>query len=375
MVSVGFGIDFPRRANLFRNYILQWATLVSGKENNTQQFSDWKFWNDKNYEWYKNRLPFCKLDSVVGMPNPIFQKWISHPDYDSYWKNIMPGIEDYKSIDIPVFSITGYYDADQVGAMYYFDQHQKYGNAQTKDNHYLLIGPYDHGGAQWQPGNIQNDIAIEKEAQVPIYKYVIWWFDWVLKGKEKPSFIKDKITYFETGNQVWKGTSSFKKLSNDSIELFLSPAITKSSKRKDLHSLSLQRNLKNSSLKYSHDIAMALDSAYLFCTPSPFDDSIYMTSKYNLVFESLPLQNDIIISDKIISRIYATLNVPDADFEISLQEVEADGKSQNFASGKIRVRYRNGGEKPELAKPGEILQLNFQDIYIYIKKIMVSAVK
>ncbi len=71
----------------------------------------------------------------------------------------------------------------------------------------------------------------------------------------------------------------------------------------------------------------------------------------------------------MISRIYATLNVPDVDFEISLQEIDADGKDRNIASGKIRIRYRNGGETPSLAKPDEIMQLNFQDIYIYIKKI------
>jgi putative CocE/NonD family hydrolase len=369
MVSVGFGVDFPRSANMFYAYILQWATYVTGKELNQSLFSDNKFWDTKFYEHYKNRLPFSKLDSVVGMPNAYFQKWVSHPDYDHYWQGIMPSEEDYKSIDIPIFSITGYYDADQIGAMYYYDQHQKYGTEKAKNKHQLLIGPYNHSSAQWQPGNIQNGIPLEKEAQIPIYKYVIWWFDWVLKGKQQPAFIKDKITYFETGNHSWKGISSFKKLTTDSLELFLTPDIVSNNKRKDLRSLSWNKPVNNTSLKFSHDIAMALDSAYLFASPLPFDDSIYMTSAYNLVFESSPLTQDIVLSDKIITRIFATLNVPDADFEINLQEVAPDGKDQNVATGSIRVRYRNGGEKPQLAKPGEVVQLNFDGIYIYIKKI------
>lgn len=369
MVAVGFGVDFPRSGNMFYNYILQWATFVSGKELNEPLFSDWKFWNDKNYLLYKNRLPFYKLDSVVGMPNKIFQKWVSHPNFDSYWQNILPNKADYQSIDIPIFSITGYYDADQIGAMYYYNQHQKYGNESAKNNHYLLIGPYDHGGAQWQPGNIQNGIAIESEAQIPIYKYVIWWFDWVLKGKQKPTFIKDKITYFETGSHAWKGTSSFQKLTTDSLELYLATPLVPNNKRKDLHSLSLQKSTISNAIIYKHNIAMALDSAYFFSTSKPFDDSIYMTSKHNIVFESMPLQNDIVLSDKIISRLFVTLNVPDADFEISLQEIDAEGKDRNITSGKIRVRYRNGGEKAQLAKPGEIVQLSFEDIFIYIKKI------
>jgi uncharacterized protein len=369
MVSVGFGVDFPRSGNMFYPYILQWATYVSGKELNQPLFSDWKFWSDKNYLLYKNRLPFYKLDSVVGMPNKIFQKWISHPNFDSYWQNILPNKDDYKSIDIPIFSITGYYDGDQIGAMYYYNKHQKYGTETAKNNHYLLIGPYDHGGAQWQPSNIQAGIVIESEAQIPIYKFVIWWFDWVLKGKQKPDFIKDKITYFETGSHAWKGTSSFEKLTADSLELYLTPSLVPNNKRKDLHSLSLQRSTISSPIIYKHDIAMALDSAYFYSSTKPFDDSIYMTSKHNLVFESMPLQKDITLSNKIISRVYATLNVPDADFEMSLQEIDSEGKDRKIASGKIRVRYRNGGEKPVMAKNGEVVELNFEDILIYIKKI------
>ncbi|MGG9961009.1 CocE/NonD family hydrolase [Ferruginibacter sp. SUN106] len=369
MVSVGFGVDFPRRGNQFYPYILQWATFVSGKELNQALFDDWQFWNDKNYELYKNRIPFAKLDSVIGMPNPVFQKWLSHPDFDSYWQNILPAKKDYEAIDIPILSITGYYDADQVGALYYYNQHQKYGSAKAKDNHYLLIGPYDHGGAQWQPGNIQGGVDIEKEAQVPIYKYVIWWFDWVLKGKTKPAFLKDKITYFETGNNTWKGTSALKKITTDSLELFLSPAIVPNAKRKDLHLLDDKKPVGTNTIKYKHDIAMALDSAFLFSPSKPYDDSLYMTSPYNLVFESRPLEQDIVITDKIISRIYATLNVPDADFEMAVEEVAADGKDRSLASGIIRVRYRNGDEKPQLAKPGEIVVLNFDDIFLYIKKV------
>ncbi len=371
MVSVGFGVDFPRYAHRFFPYILQWAAYVSGKELNQALFNDWKFWDDKNYELYRKRIPFAKLDSVAGLPNPIFQKWVSHPDFDSYWQNILPKQKDYEAIDIPIFSITGYYDGNQLGAMNYYNQHQQYGTEKSKANHFLLIGPYDHEGPQWQPGAIQNGIAIEKEAQIPIYKYVIWWFDWVLKGRKKPAFLKNKITYFEIGNNTWKGTESLKGLTTDSLELYLSPDIVSNSKRKDLHALDLQKPTGNTSLKYSHDIAMVIDSAYLFATPKPYDDSIYMTSPYNLVFESQPLEKDIVISNKILSRLYVTLNVPDADFNINIQEIAPDGKSRTLTYGNIRARYRNGGENPQLVKIGEVVLLNFDEvfIYLYIKKI------
>jgi uncharacterized protein len=212
-------------------------------------------------------------------------------------------------------------------------------------------------------------MELEKEAQIPIYKYVIWWFDWKLKDKQKPAFIKDRITYFETGNHAWKGTSSFKALTTDSVQLYLTPAIVTNKKRKELYSLSLQPPTGNASIKYSHDISMAIDSAFLFAQSKPFSDSLYMVSPYNMVFESAPLEKDIVISDKILARIYAALNVPDADFEISIQEILPDGKDKNLAFGNVRARYRNGDEKGQLVKPGEVIELNFHNIYIYIKKI------
>lgn len=368
MVSVGFGVDFPRLSNRFYSYILRWATYVTGKELNHALFNDAKFWNTKYYEWYKQRLPFAKLDSVAGLPNAIFQQWISHPEFDAYWKSILPTPEDYRQLEIPVLSISGYYDGDQLGALYYYHQHQKYGNALGKSKHHLLIGPYDHGGAQWLPGNAQNGIEIEENAQIPIYKYVIWWFDWVLKGQQKPAFIKDAVTYFETGNNKWEGAPSFKQLTSDSIELFLSTNLARSVKGKTVYALDASLSNKNAPLKYSHDISSVLDSAYLF-VPKALADSMSLHATHNLVFESKPLAKDVLISDKIISKIYCSLNVPDADFEVNILEIAEDGKISNLANGKIRVRYRNGGEKAQLVKPAQVVLLQFEDVLIYVKKI------
>jgi len=369
MVAVGFGVDFPRYADQFYSYILQWAVYVSGRDLNAALFNDYQFWNDVNYELYKKRLPFSKLDSVAGLPNPFFQKWVSHPDFDGYWKSILPNKEDYATLDIPVLTITGYYDGDQLGAFYYYNNHHKYASAKATSNHYLLIGPYDHGGSQWQPGPVQAGLDIEKEAQIPIYKYVIWWYDWILKGKPRPAFLKDKVNYFVTGTHTWKSTSSLKNLTQDTLNLYLSPQVVNNPKRKDLLLLDKQKPVKSQTLTYSHDIARVIDSAFLFARAIPFDDSLYMTSPYNMVFESRPLEKDIIVTGKITAQLYLSLNVPDADLQFSVYEIDASGKSYAIASSQLRSRYRNGGEKAVLMKPGEVALHNFKDVFLYIKKI------
>lgn len=369
MVSVGFGVDFPRWSNIFYPYILQWATYVSGKELNSALFSDYSFWKNKGLELYRRHIPFSKLDSLAGLSNPFFQKWVSHPDLDNYWKDILPAREDYAALDIPVLSVTGYFDADQAGAMYYYNNHHRYGGAAAQKNHYLLIGPYDHGGAQWNPAPSQQGILIEKEAQVPIYKYVIAWFDWTLKGKAKPAWIKDKITYFATGTGQWKGTSSFGAATADTLKFYLHKTPVATEKRRTIYQLQAKPAAGQQSLEYQHNITEAIDSAFIYHSSAPDSDSFEIASPYNLMFETAPLEKDILLTDRVMADLYISLNVPDADFSVIFSEVTPAGKVKAIGSSLLRCRYRNGGDKPALMIPGKVEKLSFNDAFIYIKKI------
>lgn len=51
---------------------------------------------------------------------------------------------------------------------------------------------------------------------------------------------------------------------------------------------------------------MVIDSSFSFAISKPFDDSLYMVSKNILVFESAPLEKNIVINDKIIARLFTT---------------------------------------------------------------------
>ncbi len=96
-----------------------------------------------------------------------FQEWISHPSYDAYWQNMIPYKDEFSHINIPILSTTGYYDDGQRGAMYYYLEHLKYN---PKAEHYLLIGPYDHWGAQFASNPNLRGYQIDDVAQINIKK-------------------------------------------------------------------------------------------------------------------------------------------------------------------------------------------------------------
>ena len=139
--AVGIGTeDFPMNNNIFTSYAIRWLNyVVNSKMTDYADFSDVKKWNSTYKQWYTTGKPFRRLDSISGKSNIIFQRWLNHPSYDSYWKNMIPYKKDFSKINIPILTITGYFDADQLGALYYLKNHYKY-NANA--DHYLIIGPY-----------------------------------------------------------------------------------------------------------------------------------------------------------------------------------------------------------------------------------------
>ncbi len=369
MVAVGFGVDFPRESNIFYPYTLQWARLVSGRDLNDALFNDYHFWLDASWRLYKNRLPFVKLDSVAGTPNPYFQKWVSHPDFDPYWRNILPSDDDYKTLDIPVLTITGYYDADQNGALYYYRHHQRL-NPKARQTHQLLIGPWHHGGSQWMPSASVGYTKVEAAAQIPIYQQVREWFDWRLKGKARPAWVKDQVTAFVTGTGQWRGAPALESLTRDTVHLYLTPTVRTSPRRK-AGALTLDRAPPKPAavVPYRHDIAQILDSAFVFGEEKPFGDSLLMSSPHNLVFESAPLPKALTLSGAVLPRLYMSLNVPDADFRVSAYEILPDGRSLPLAVSCLRARYRRDNQTGTLVKPGQVERYDFRGNYLYVKRL------
>src|SRR5262245_25852019 len=56
-------------------------------------------------------------------------------------RGMAPYQDDFSRINIPVLTLTGYYDDAQQSALWYLREHYKYN---PRAEHYLVIGPYDH---------------------------------------------------------------------------------------------------------------------------------------------------------------------------------------------------------------------------------------
>jgi putative CocE/NonD family hydrolase len=272
---------------------------------------------------------------------------------------MIPYKEEFSKIKIPVLTTTGYYDDGQVGAMYYFREHYKYNpNAE----HYLLIGPWGHFGAQGFPDSVYNGYAIDPVARITIHDNIYQWFDYILKGAAKPSFLKDKINYEVMGANEWRHASSLKTMSNDTLKFYLSD------KRVDTTNL-LQstKPVKTGYTLQTVDFKDRTVGNFYRWVFNIIWDSINVIN--GIIYVSDPLEKDIIISGSFFGQIKASINKKDFDFSINLFEQMPDGKLFYLTYFMGRASYAKNILKRQLLTPGKIESIPFSNTYFTVKKV------
>ena len=89
----------------------------------------------------------------------------------------------------------------------------------------------------------------------------------------------------------------------------------------------------------------------------PMDQRPVEKRKDVLVYTSDPLKQDLEVTGPVRVVLYASTSAPDTDFTAKLVDVFPNGEARNLTDGILRMRYRHGLEKAELAQPGEVYPL------------------
>ncbi len=364
------GIDAPWPNNILTSYFTQWLGFVTGNTRNTNLFADTKYWSQKFYKMYKNHEPFSKLAEITGIPQKIFKRWIAHPSYDDFWKEMSPADEEYKNYNIPILTITGHFDGGQPGAMAYYIKHMKYGSDEGKGKHYLLAGPYDHAGTR-HPVKKLGGLVFGENCLLDIHQLHLDWFDWTLKDKEKPEFLKKRVCYYMMGENEWKYVDKLEEISNKTQTWYLS---SEDGRANDVF-YSGRLELTPSQKKQRPDVfeydplKLIDEEKYFEKNPDYYLDPSAAFAEDILIYQSAPLEKAIELAGYIRLKAYIELNVPDTDFQVGLYEIKPDGTSIFLGNDMMRARYRKSFSKAELVKPGEIDLYEFKRFYFFARKL------
>jgi uncharacterized protein len=208
VASVYPGVDFPMQGNISKRFAVRWLALISGRRKNTQLFEDEEFWRRASRDALVGNRPYRDLDLVsVGRRLSAFQEWLDHPDLDDYWARLVPDTQQYREITVPVLTITGQYDDDQLGALRYHDEHISAVTPEVARRHHVIIGPWDHEGTRSGARSF-GGLAFAESSEIDLPALHADWYDWVLQRATKPTFLDRRVVYFHVGEDRWRSSDS-----------------------------------------------------------------------------------------------------------------------------------------------------------------------
>ncbi|SDS39978.1 CocE/NonD family hydrolase [Winogradskyella sediminis] len=360
MVAIAPGIDYPMENNVLHNYSYSWNYYVTNnKFLDFEASNDFKRWNTLKNSWYKTGVAFNKLDSLDGRTNTLWNTYMQHPSYDDFWKKMIPYKQEFAKIDIPILTITGYYDDSQRGAMYYYNQHHTYAK---NPNHYLLVGPYDHWTAQTKPEESLRNYKLDNAALINIEEDLIYqWFDYILKGKSKPSILKDKVNFQVMGTNTWMHKPTLSAMTNDTLTFHLS-----ADKTNDFYALKSKPN--NSEIKMAIDFKDRKNMTNTDYYPWPLEKE-NINLKDGLVFKSEALKEDLIMNGSFLGNLEFSINKKDVDYSVIVYQLTSEGNYFHLSYYIGRASYSKNREHRHLLTPNQKTQISFDNSKLISKKL------
>src|ERR1043166_4403456 len=336
--------ELPYQGGAFgHRWALNWLNGTSGR---TQQG------NTEGIDWDKvlAHRPLLTADSVMGRPMRLYREFLQNPLMASYWKRIQFTPEDFTRIDIPTLTVTGWYDGDQPGAMFYW--RGLMANAPAKDKHFLLAGPWTH--AQTFAGGSEKvgDTELTPESVVDNRAIHAAFFDWCLKGTSQ-RFDAPRARVYVTGANVWRTFDAYPPANSAPRQLYLQSGGRANSIEGD------------GRLSWTAPVEQPPDR-YTYDPKHPTPGSIGGESLSNdrrpiqrrddvLVYTSEPLTEPLEIIGDVRVNLQASTDALDTDFTAVLSDVFPDGRALKLGPriGILRARYHNGFVKEELLTPNK----------------------
>jgi uncharacterized protein len=342
------GVDFPMRGNIFGPYDVQWLFFTSGRTSQDKIFGDSAFWNAKFRAWFESGAPFKDIDTLIGAPSAIFQRWVQHPHPDTFWDAYNPSAEQYARLSIPILTITGSYDGDQPGALTHYREYMKNASAEGRARHYLIIGPWDHAATRTPRAEI-GGLKFAPASLVDLPQLHLDWYAWTMQGGPKPQFLQKAVAYYVMGAERWRYADTLDGITSQSLPYYLDS----SSNATDVltaGALGQQpASRKPDHYVYDpHDLSFAGDEAISDSEDLTGQRATYAQRGKLLVYHSAPFDKDTEISGFFKLSAWIGIDQPDTDFAVTISEIRPDGRSIALTSDLMRARYRESWREPKL---------------------------
>ena len=285
---------------------------------------------------------------------PFWNEMMAHPNRDEFWqkREILPHL---KKVAPAVMVVTGWYDAEDLYGS--FKTYQAIEKQNPGVNNVIVVGPWIHGGWASTEGDKLGAVTFgSKTAAFYRAEIEFPFFEKYLKDAPHPA--PAEATVFETGSNSWRTFDHWPPRETESKMLYAR---------------------ENSTLATDPPAQSAGESFDEFVSdpakPVPYTEAITsrMTVEYMVedqrfagrrpdvaVYQTEPLDTDMVLAGPIGVDLWVTTTGTDADFIVKLIDVQPDGTNaanlpnyqMMIRSEVMRGRFRDSFERPAAFQPG-----------------------
>lgn len=373
-VAIYPGWDIPNTNGIPQAWTVVILGYTAGRSLNPAFIANREYWAGKMLEQYAAQRPFAELDRAIGMAAddwwmadaqgrklPFLEMWLDHVGDEAFNLAAEPKAADYAGMSFPVLTATGFFDDDQPGALRYYRNHLAHAPAAAAAKHYLIIGPWDHGGTQRPEAQIDG-LTIPEGAVLDMRALHAGWYDFALGRGPLPAFFHDRVAYFMMGADEWRYAASLAAASTGA-EQALYLAAAEGTPQSVFHSgrlLAATPGSEPPALVVSDPHELPELEVARYADKEDLTSQFRAFGRRALVFHSEPFARDTEIAGQPRLILRCAADAPDFDLWAQLVLVHADGSAVQLGQDIRRARFRDGPFTPKLLKPGEMVDIPFE---------------
>ena len=335
-------IDLPRRGGCFTSGMMAWAFMVSEQRSNhaLMERDDW--------DEILDIRPLTDIaPRALGHEIPFLKTWLSHRDYDDFWK-MSSWKERNHGNRVPAVIMSGWFDDNGMCTTEALDLYEDYGEKK------VILGPWIHSGnAHYDVHGFElGDNALRYDMDL----ICLDWLEHYLKGVENGIEKTPKVEYYTCGSNEWQTAENWPVPGTEELSLYFDGRGRNAAGRNEGElSESAPEKEETDSYLYDpdHPSIHIIDMS---------ENEIEVPENYTeeekrpdvLCYSTKVLEEDFTVTGDAQAEIWLSSDCEDTDLVVRVTDVDERGCSMKLADGLLCVRYRNGFEKAEFMEPGNV---------------------
>jgi putative CocE/NonD family hydrolase len=257
----------------------------------------------------------------------------------------------------PSININGWMDigARETVKLFEFQQHHP--------DQYLIMAPTAHCRMLLTSPEARLGDRPVGDTRFPYNEIIISWFDRLLGDEADAWSPMPKVQVFLMGAETWLTGESWPLPETETRTLFLA---SDTSARTLWGDGALQPAARGAGtdelIADPHNPVPSLGGDLAIHHPVCVDQRPVECRADVLVYSTPVLTEPVAIAGDVTAELYVSADVEDTDVLVKLVDVYPDGTAYNLASSGLRLRYRDGFERPARLVPGEIYRIRIEGI-------------